>query len=97
MEKRRERHEIVAEILSVAVDGKRKTHIMYRAKLSYTQVNEYLPWLVEKGFLENMKGGKMGQRASIYRTTPRGLMFLENLKSIGKLLARDKNLGDPAG
>jgi predicted transcriptional regulator len=88
MEKRRDRHEIIAEILNLAIDGKRKTHVMYKAKLSYTQVNEYLPWLVQKGFLENMKIGKMGQCKKIYKTTPRGLMFLESLKSIDKLLQK---------
>jgi predicted transcriptional regulator len=50
--KRRDRHDIVVEILRTAVDGKIKTHIMYKAKLSYAQLNEYLPLLVEKGFLE---------------------------------------------
>jgi predicted transcriptional regulator len=92
MEKRRDRHEILAEILTIAVDGKIKTHIMYRAKLSYSQTNEYLPLLMEKGFLENnTKIAKTGQRTTIYKTTPKGLEFIENLKSIDKLWTKDKN------
>jgi predicted transcriptional regulator len=90
MEKRRDRHEIVAEILNIAVDGKIKTHIMYKAKLSYSQVNEYLPLLVAKGFLENSETAKIGQRTTIYKTTPKGLEFMESLKYIDKLWAKGK-------
>lgn len=90
MERRRDRNEIVAEILNIAIAGKRKTHIMYKAKLSYYQVNRYLPFLVEKGFLENMKTAKMGQLPTVYKTTDKGQKFLERLKFINKLLATDE-------
>ena len=50
---RRDRHEIVAEILETAIGGAIKTHIMYKAKLSYNQLNDYLTSLVESGLLEN--------------------------------------------
>ena len=84
-EKRRDRHDIVAEILKTAVNGKIKTHIMYRAKLSYSQVNEYLPMLVNKGFLENNKTAHGKHMTAVYRTTSRGLQFIESLESINKL------------
>jgi len=87
-ERRRDRHEIIAEILKTAVNGKIKTHIMYRAKLSYSQINEYLPLLVEKGFLENTKVMRGKQRALVYRTTSRGLQFMDNLDSLHKLWTR---------
>jgi len=89
MEKRRDRHEIVAEILTIAVSGMIKTHIMYRAKLSYSQINEYLPLLVDKGFLENTNVLRMGQRTKIYKTTQKGLEFIESLKAIDKLWAKE--------
>jgi len=89
MEKRRDRHEIVAEILTIAIGGMIKTHIMYRAKLSYSQINEYLPLLVDKGFLENTNVLRMGQRTKIYKTTQKGLEFIESLKVIDKLWARE--------
>jgi len=84
-DKRRDRHDIVAEILKTAVNGKIKTHIMYRAKLSYSQVNEYLPMLVNRGFLENNKTARGRQTTAIYRTTTLGLQFIENLDSINRL------------
>jgi predicted transcriptional regulator len=96
MERRRDRNEIVAKILNIAIDGKVKTHIMYKAKLSYTQVNKYLPWLEEKGFLENMKSAKVGQFTTIYKTTPKGLKLIERLKFIDKLWAKDKTSSEPS-
>jgi len=92
MDKRRDRHEIVAEILNIAVDGKIKTHLMYKAKLSYSQVNEYLPLLVAKGFLENPEITKIRKHTTIYKTTAKGLEFMESLKYIDKLWAKDKTI-----
>ncbi len=95
-ERRRDRHDIVAEILKTAVNGKIKTHIMYRAKLSYSQVNEYLPMLVDKGFLENNKTSYGKHLTAVYRTTTRGLQFIENLESINKLWEKSVIRGNGA-
>ena len=83
--RRRDRHEIVADILNYATRGKIKTHIMYRAKLAYSQLIEYLPLLVEKGFLEGMtvKHGK--QLTVMYKTTKKGIEFINHLESLNKL------------
>lgn len=78
---RRDRHDIVAEILKTAIGGRIKTHIMYRAKLSYSQVNIYLSLLVDKGFLVNTSLG----HKTVYKTTPKGMQFIENLESLNKL------------
>ena len=85
--KRRDRHEIIVEILRTAKSGKIKTHIMYKAKLSYAQINEYLPLLIGKGFIElfTMKRRKVHRK--LYRTTEKGMELLENFRSIAKLWA----------
>jgi len=88
-EKRRDRHDIIAEILKTAVNGRIKTHIMYKAKLSYSQINEYLPFLVERGFLENAKVTRTGKHTTMYRTTQKGLQFLKSLRSIDRLWTKD--------
>ena len=80
MNKRRDRHEIVAEILETARGGAIKTHIMYKAKLSYAQLNEYLPLLVEKGFLENLTIVKNRQTKHILKTSGQGEVFLQNFR-----------------
>jgi len=83
--KRRTRHEIVAEILETARGGAIKTHIMYKAKLSYAQLNDYLPLLVEKGFLENLTIMKNRQTKHILKTSELGEKFLENFRSLDLL------------
>ena len=83
--KRRDRHEIVAEILDYARGAKIKTHIMYRAKLSFSQINEYLNLLIDKGFLENMAVRQKKQVITVYRTTEKGREFLDRLESIDKI------------
>jgi len=93
-DRRRDRHDIVAEILKTAVKGQIKTHIMYRAKLSYSQINEYLPLLVEKGFLENVHVARGKQRIIVYRTTSKGLQFIENLESVNKLWTKNLSLDE---
>ncbi|MDH5266975.1 MAG: winged helix-turn-helix domain-containing protein [Candidatus Bathyarchaeota archaeon] len=40
--KRRARHDIIMEILKVAKKGMKKTHIMYKAKLSFDMIEKYL-------------------------------------------------------
>lgn len=85
--KRRDRHDIVAEILKTARGGKIKTHIMYKAKLSYSQINEYLNLLIGKGFLENTTIQRKRQTITMYRTTKKGIDFLDHLEFLNKLWA----------
>jgi len=85
LNKRRDRHEIVSEILNYARRGKIKTHIMYKAKLSYAQISEYLPLLVEKGFVENITVKQRRRIVTMYRTTEKGIEFLNRLESMNKL------------
>jgi len=90
-DRRRDRHDIIAEILKTAVNGQIKTHIMYRAKLSYSQINGYLPLLVEKGFLENIHVTRGKQHITLYRTTSKGMQFIENLESVNKLWTKSSS------
>ncbi len=85
--KRRDRHEIVFEILKTARNAKIKTHIMYKAKLSYAQINEYLSLLVNKGFLEPFTVKQKKVQRKLYRTTEKGMKLLENFKSMDNLWA----------
>jgi predicted transcriptional regulator len=80
--KRKDRHEIVAEILETAKGGAIKTHIMYKAKLSYAQLNDYLPLLIEKGFLENLTIMKNRQVKHLLKTSEQSEQFLQNFRSL---------------
>lgn len=83
--KRRDRHEIFTEILSHARTGNLKTRIQLMARLSYSQINDYLPLLIEKGFLECMIVKRRRQTVSVYRVTEKGTRFLNRLESVNKL------------
>ncbi len=84
--KRRDRLYIIAEILAIAKDGSLKTQIMYRANLSFAQLNEYLNFLLKR---ELVKVGKENAR-TIYRTTSKGVKYLENYEEISNLLRKGK-------
>ncbi|HEX5518872.1 MAG TPA: winged helix-turn-helix domain-containing protein [Candidatus Nitrosocosmicus sp.] len=77
--KYRNRPEIISNILYAANGGASKTKIMYKAFLSYAQIKEYLPTLLEKNLLELEEDGK-------YRTTERGIQFLKMNEEIQELI-----------
>ena len=68
LNKRRSEMEIVATILDITMKGVNKTNILYKANLSYTQLKNYVTFLLEKGLLEHI-GNK-------YSTTNKGRLFL---------------------
>lgn len=80
--KRRDKLYIIAEILEIAKDGVLKTQIMYRANLSFTQLNDYLEFMVKIKLLEKiLQNGK-----EIYKSTEKGLSFLARYREISELL-----------
>ena len=84
--KRRDRLYIIAEILQIAKGGSLKTQIMYRANLSFAQLNEYITFLTKMEFL-NLENEN---RKNIYVTTPKGDKYLEKYKDIANLLGENE-------
>mgnify|MGYP000254882036 CR=1 FL=1 len=80
--KRRNRLHIIAEILTIAKEGCLKTQIMYRANLSFAQLNEYLSFLTKIELL----GIQKENGRNIYRTTTKGSKYLEKYEDIANLL-----------
>jgi len=89
--RRRDRHDIIVEILKTAIEGQIKTHIMYKAKLSYAQLNDYLPSLIANGFLENATVKTKKQSKKVFRTTTKGVRFIENFETMSKLWSNPTN------
>ncbi len=81
--KYRSRTEIAATILESVRGGTTKTKIMYKAYLSYTQIKEYLKFLLDKGLMEYEPG------SSIYRITEKGIQFLRAYEEITNLVNKD--------
>jgi predicted transcriptional regulator len=84
--KRRDKLYIVSEILEIARDGSLKTQIMYRANLSFTQLNDYLRFMLQINLLERVL---MNDR-EMYRATEKGLDFLQRYREINELLKNDE-------
>ena len=78
--RRRGRHDIVMEVLESAVNGEKKTGIMYKANLSFTQLENYLSALKEAGFLTEESG--------IWKTTGKGLHVIEACKICSSLMKK---------
>jgi predicted transcriptional regulator len=80
--KRRDKISIIAEILEIAREGTLKTQIMYKANLSFSQLNDYLKFMLKTGLLNtfNSKGKE------VYAATEKGLDFLQRHCDLTELL-----------
>ncbi len=79
---RRSNVQVIADILRLGEAG--KTEIMYSANMSYRQLQKYLAFLVQQGFLERFVVPNPGVK---YRTTRKGYLLLKNIDSILVMLS----------
>lgn len=86
--RRRDRLFIMAQVLDIAQEPNLKTQIMYKASLSFAQLNEYLSMLLDLGLLEAIKDEK-GERTA-YKTTSKGLRYLEVFNETRKLANKEQ-------
>jgi len=80
MGSKRDRVEIMAEILGLCSEPRTKTHVMYGTNLSWKMLQHYLSELQSRGLLE------VYDNSTRYVTTKRGLDFLEKWKELKELL-----------
>jgi len=85
---RRDRLHIMAEIMKEADEGELKTKIMYKVNLSFSQVNEYLTFLTQKGFINvrPVKGKK------VYQTTAKGHRYIKNYMEMSDRLNTEESV-----
>lgn len=77
----------MGDVLALATSGIRKTHIMYKANLSYEQVHLYLRELTGKRLLI--------QDGLIYRTTDKGREFLIYYTRLTEFLEEPQVISSP--
>ena len=80
MVKYRSRADIIAAILDVARDGSLKTRMMYKAFLSWPQLNEYLLTMKEQELL------KQSDEDGRYYSTEKGKRFVTVYKECASVL-----------
>ena len=80
--KRRDQLCIMADILDKAKGPALKTQLMYKANLSFTQLNEYLSFLINNNLItQTIYDGREG-----YVVTEQGLGFLQKHSELIELL-----------
>jgi len=77
--------DIMANILSEANTGTKKTRIMYRCNLSHSQLQVYLQVLRDLGFLAS-HSKKEGAKLNYFKTTSKGLKFLDAYHALKSLM-----------
>ncbi len=82
---RRSNIEIIADILRMREAS--KTQVMYRVGMSYSQLQKYLDYLVERGFLTR---GNERYPGGLYRISPEGERLLQSIEKIEQLLTLDR-------
>jgi predicted transcriptional regulator len=81
--KRRSEIQIIGEILNISQTGARKTEILYKSNMSFTQLNSYLNFLINKNVLkEDMVPDENGSSIKIYKNTDRGNQLLGDINKI---------------
>jgi len=79
---RRSDIEIVRDILKISKDGARKTEILYQGNLSYTQLQIYLPFLLENDILEENLVEDNDSSYKIFKVTKKGISLLEDINRV---------------
>jgi predicted transcriptional regulator len=77
---KRDRVEIMAEILGLCSEPRTKTHVMYGTNLSWKMLQYYLSELQSLGLLE------VKDSSTRYVVTKRGREFVEKWKDLQQLL-----------
>ena len=87
--------EICADILRVLTTGPAsKTHVMYRANLSYGMLNAYLDLLISADLIEKKEASVTmkddvalgGRYDYVYGLTPEGTSILQKLKPLEEIM-----------
>ena len=79
--KYRSRGEIVSNILRVVASGKAsKTKLMYGAYLSYSQIEEYMDYILQQALISQVPD------TNLYQLTEKGMHYLNLSDEISQLI-----------
>lgn len=85
MAKKRERLQVIHDILRVIRDNRNKvkpTHLLYKSNLSHQMMKDYLNELQEKGFIEQTKEGNN----KFFMLTDKGFNYLNEYQVVTSFL-----------
>jgi predicted transcriptional regulator len=81
--RRRSNIEIIADMLRVGENGAGKTEIMYTANMSYHQIQKYLKYLVNQGFINKVT---IDNTMVAYQVTDSGIKLLKAIETLMNML-----------
>jgi len=73
--RRRNKNQILQEILSICAKGENITQIVYRSNTNFTTVGDMIESLKENNLIEEIDGSPV-----LYKTTAKGLIIKDRLK-----------------
>lgn len=76
----RDTYDILAAILKICEESSRRSHLIYRANLTYNMLQVYLEVAIPAGLLK-----EEGKPRSL-TTTPKGKIFLEEYRALKHLI-----------
>ena len=79
---KRERIEIISEILNICINGARRTQIVYQANLNFKMIDPYLKFLIKKNLIEICQGQQV-----LYKTTEKGINLMRDINRINNILS----------
>lgn len=87
-QRRRDQLSIIASMLEITHESVLKTQIMYRANLSFLQLNDYLAVLFHNGliFQSNVDGKE------VYNITAKGLGFLKRYRELQNMINKNSEI-----
>jgi predicted transcriptional regulator len=80
---RRSNIEIIADMLRIGENGAGKTEIMYNANMSFSQIQKYLDYLVNQGFINKVN---LDSTMTAYQVTDSGLKLLKTIDNLMEML-----------
>ena len=85
--------QIMGDVLALGTSGIKKTHIMYKANLSYEQVHLYLGELIAKRLIVQDASSRSSEGV-VYRTTEKGREFLQYYTRLTECLEGEEGEGE---
>jgi predicted transcriptional regulator len=82
---KRNRNEIISEILNICIKGSSKTRVVYQANLNFRTVDPYLQLLIKNELIKVQQG-----RRVIYETTEKGICLMNTINQVNNTLSENQ-------
>jgi len=82
---KRNRNEIISEILNICIKGSSKTRVVYQANLNFRTVDPYLQLLIKNDLIKVQQGGHV-----IYETTEKGICLMNTINQVNNTLSENQ-------